>query len=140
MSARSTLQQHEICVSGKTDHNEWLTVLREHSAHHSIFNAYDVSKHLVGKGRYAEVYLGRDMLTRKRHALKMIKKANIDTVTSHSPAVRGIFLIKLSSARAMRAKCIASSPSVLMPVLSFLSHILSLILTNKKKMRIFAEL
>ena len=58
--------------------DEWAAILRKHAAHHSLSNAFDISKRVVGKGTYSEVYMAKCFVSKKRYALKTIRKERLD--------------------------------------------------------------
>jgi hypothetical protein len=72
---------HTIDASSPAERDEWLSVLRKHAAHHSIRNVYDVSKRKLAQGDISEVYSGKDLLTNKKKALKILLKDQIDDVS-----------------------------------------------------------
>mmetsp|Transcript_38891 Transcript_38891/g.95683 ORF Transcript_38891/g.95683 Transcript_38891/m.95683 type:complete len:592 (+) Transcript_38891:28-1803(+) len=73
----NTLLDTQFFAEDEPVRMEWHRVLRKHSVHHSIANGFDVSKRVVGTGRYAHVFLAKDLLSDDKVALKTIKKNSL---------------------------------------------------------------
>lgn len=85
------MQVHKIDASTAMERDEWVHVLRQHAAHHSIHNAYDVSKRKIAEGDHSEVYSAKDFTTSKKKALKIVPKDVLDQVgvrANKDPAAR----------------------------------------------------
>jgi Ca2+-binding EF-hand superfamily protein len=61
----------------KSERTEWVEALREAAGYRSILDYYDVSKKVLGKGKFGIVKLGTHKKTGKEIAVKMVSKTEM---------------------------------------------------------------
>lgn len=61
----------------KTERTEWIDALQEAAGYRSILDYYDVSKKILGKGKFGIVKLGTHKKTSKEVAIKMVSKTEM---------------------------------------------------------------
>lgn len=59
------------------DRKEWIEALREAAGYRSILDYYNVSKKVLGKGKFGIVKLGTHLKTGKEVAIKMVSKTEM---------------------------------------------------------------